>query len=134
MLADLKMNRLLDTIDEWAAMHGGEETFGAPCRFDPTEIDAGAPLAMDLVEAGIGTVIWATGYRPDHSWLQVPVLDRRGAIRHDGGVVDAPGMYVMGLNFLRRRKSSFIHGAGDDARDLSDHLVAYLDGRNSNGR
>ena len=44
----------------------------------------------------------------------------------DGGVVDAPGMYLLGVNFLRRRKSSFIHGAEDDANDLSDHLAAYL--------
>ena len=64
---------------------------------------------------------------PRHSWLDVPVLDRKGNIRHDGGVVAAPGMYLMGMPFLRRRKSSFIDGAGDDARDLSDHLYAYLD-------
>ena len=59
----------------------------------------------------------------------MPVLDRKGQIRHDGGVVASPGMYVMGLPFLRRRKSALIDGAGDDARDLSDHLVSYLNGR-----
>jgi putative flavoprotein involved in K+ transport len=58
----------------------------------------------------------------------VPVLDRKGLLRHDGGVVTgAPGMYAIGLNLLRRRKSSFIHGAEDDARELTDHLAAYLD-------
>ena len=56
----------------------------------------------------------------------MPVLDRKGRIRHDGGVVDAPGMYLMGMQFLRRRKSALIDGAGDDARDLSEHLVRYL--------
>ena len=81
---------------------------------------------MTLADAGIKTVLWATGYRPDYSWLHVPVLDRKGRIRHDGGVVDAPGMYVMGLPFLRRRKSSFIDGAGDDARDLVEHLNSGL--------
>ena len=55
------------------------------------------------------------------------MLDRKGRLRHDGGVVTgAPGLYAIGLNLLRRRKSSFIHGAGDDARELTDHLAAYL--------
>jgi putative flavoprotein involved in K+ transport len=79
--------------------------------------------------------VWATGLRPDYSWLDVPVLDRKGRIRHDGGVVvDAPGMYLMGIPFLRRRKSSLIDGAADDARDLSDHLVRYLDHRPEGAR
>jgi putative flavoprotein involved in K+ transport len=72
-------------------------------------------------------VLWATGYRPDYSWLEVPVLDRKGRIKHDGGVVECPGLYVMGIPFLRRRKSALIDGAGDDARDLSAHLATYLD-------
>ncbi len=72
-------------------------------------------------------MVWATGYRPDYRWLDVPVLDAKGRLRHDGGVVDAPGMYAMGLPFMRRRKSSFIHGAEDDARDLTAHLAGYLD-------
>jgi putative flavoprotein involved in K+ transport len=54
------------------------------------------------------------------------VLDRKGRIRHDGGVVAAPGMYVMGLPFMRRRKSSFIDGAADDAADLAAHLNQSL--------
>jgi putative flavoprotein involved in K+ transport len=84
---------------------------------------------MDLAKSGIRTIIWATGFRPDHSWLELPVFDRKGRIRHDGGVVDAPGIYLMGMPFLRRRKSSLIDGADDDARDLSAHLAAYLDGQ-----
>ena len=56
------------------------------------------------------------------------MLDAKRRIRHAGGVVDAPGVYVMGLTFMRRRKSSFIHGAEDDARDLTAHLAAYLAG------
>ena len=99
-------------------MDGRERAGGslpAPRRFEPTEIDAQTRLGMDLKDGSVRTVIWATGYRPDYSWLDVPVLDRKGRIRHDGGVVAAPGMYVMGLPFMRRRKSSFIDGVGDDA-------------------
>jgi len=56
------------------------------------------------------------------------VVDRKGHLRHDGGVVDAPGLYAIGLPVLRRRKSTFIHGAEDDARELIDHLARYLAG------
>ena len=56
----------------------------------------------------------------------MPALDRKGRLRHDGGVVDAPGLYALGLNFMRRRKSSFIHGAEDDVRDIATHLATYL--------
>jgi putative flavoprotein involved in K+ transport len=56
----------------------------------------------------------------------VPVFDRKGRLMHDGGVVKAPAMYVMGLPFLRRRKSSFIDGAAADAADLAEHLSQTL--------
>ena len=72
--------------------------------------------------------VCATGFRPDYRWLDVPVTDRKGHLRHDGGVVDAPGLYAMGLPVLRRRKSTFIHGAEDDARDVVEHLARYLAG------
>ena len=122
-LSDLKMNRLLDAIDVWAAENGIDAP--APERFAPTRIEAAPPLSLDL--RSIRTVLWATGFRPDYSWLEVPVLDRKGRIRHDGGVVaDAPGLYVIGLPFLRRRKSALIDGAGEDARELAAHLAANL--------
>jgi putative flavoprotein involved in K+ transport len=126
-LSDLKMNRLLDTIDEWATDNGLDDEVDPPHRFAPTEVDASPPLGMDLTSGEIKTIIWATGFRPDYSYLDVPVLDRKGRVRHDGGVVEAPGMYLMGIQFLRRRKSALIDGAGDDARDLSAYLASYLD-------
>jgi putative flavoprotein involved in K+ transport len=128
-MSDLKMGRLLEAIDEWATENGLDGEVEAPNRLPPTEVEESPPLGMDLTGGEIRTIIWATGYRPDFSWLDVPVLDRKGLIRHDGGVVtDSPGMYLMGMQFLRRRKSALIDGAGDDARDLSDHLAAYLGG------
>jgi putative flavoprotein involved in K+ transport len=125
-LADLKMNRLLAGIDDWVNRSGLAQQFPEPHRFEPTDVGSDARLGLDLTDAGIGSVIWATGYRPDYSWLDVPVLDRKGRIRHDGGIAGAPGMYVMGLPFMRRRKSSFIDGAGDDAADLAAHLCQNL--------
>src|SRR5262245_37142779 len=126
-MSDLKMNRLLELIDEWARANGLDGTVEPPDRLPPTRVETSPPLGMDLVRSGIRTVLWATGYRPDYSWLELPVLDRKGLIRHDGGVVCSPGVYLMGMQFLRRRKSALIDGAGDDARDLSAHLAAYLD-------
>lgn len=130
-LADLKLNRLLDAFDEWAASAGtgnGAGDVGPPERFEPTRTPPSPPLELDLASGEIATIIWATGFVPDYSWIDIDVLDRRGRIRHDGGVVTgSPGLYVIGLNFLRRRKSSFIHGAEDDARDLVSHLAAHLD-------
>jgi putative flavoprotein involved in K+ transport len=125
-LADLKMNRLLASIDDWVNANGFAERFSVPERYEATDVGPQTRLSLDLIGAGIGTVIWATGYHPDYSWLDVPVLDRKGRIRHDGGVVAAPGLYVMGLPFMRRRKSSFIDGAGDDAADLAAHLSQNL--------
>lgn len=125
-LADLKMGRLLASIDAWAAGHGNMDALPPGERFAPTRLPEQPILGLDLRREGIRTVIWATGFRPDYSWLQVPVLDHKGGIRHTGGVADTPGLYVMGLPFLRRRKSSFIHGAEDDARDLAEHLAGYL--------
>ncbi len=128
-LADLKLGRLLDTIDEWATERGLDGELEPAWRPAPTIVEDSPPLGMDLTRGGIRTILWATGFRPDYSWLDVPVLDRKGLIRHDGGVVvDAPGMYLLGMPFLRRRKSTFIDGAGDDAEDLSVHLASYLDG------
>jgi putative flavoprotein involved in K+ transport len=125
-LADLKMYRLLASIDDWIRMTGQEGLFPNSGRPEPTVIPAGTPLGLDLNDGTISSVIWATGYRPEYGWLDVPVLDRKGRIRHDGGIVDSPGMYVMGLPFMRRRKSSFIDGAGDDAADLAAHMHTYL--------
>ena len=126
-LADLKLHRLLDTLDAWARTTGHHEA-DAPHRPAPTRVPAAPVLDVDLSDGRLGTIIWATGYRPDYSWIDVPVLDRKGRIRHDGGVVtDAPGMYLLGVNLLRRRRSSYISGAEGDTAELATHLHRYLD-------
>ena len=125
-LADLKMNRLLDTFDEWALTSGRDAEFDAPERFAPTVPPDSARLQVDLRSGEIRAVVWATGFRPDYGWLDVPVVDDKGHLRHDGGVVDSPGLYALGLPVLRRRKSTFIHGIEDDAREVIDHLAGYM--------
>lgn len=127
-LADLKMDRLLDTFDEWARSQRRDGDVKPPERFEPTRVPSRTRLEIDLRNGEIRAIIWATGFHPDYRWLHVPVLDRKGQLRHDGGVVEAPGLYALGLPVLRRRKSTFIHGAEDDAREVVDHLAQYLAG------
>jgi putative flavoprotein involved in K+ transport len=126
-LADLKMDRLLDGYDEWARSHGRDVEAGPPERFAPTRVPEATRLQLDLESGEIAAIMWATGFRPDYGWLDVPVVDEKGHLRHQGGVVDSPGMYALGLPVLRRRKSTFIHGIEDDAREVIDHLTRYLD-------
>jgi putative flavoprotein involved in K+ transport len=127
-LADLKMDRLLDTFDEWAATDARSTGFDPAERFERTRFPESARLQLDLRSGEIRTIVWATGFRPDYSWLQVPVVDEKGQLEHDGGVVESPGLYALGLPVLRRRKSTFIYGIEDDAREVTDHLAGHLAG------
>jgi putative flavoprotein involved in K+ transport len=134
-LADLKMERLLDTFDAWARTHGRDADVGPPERFEPTRVPSSSRLDLDLKNGAIRSIVWATGFRPDYSWLGLPALDRKGQLRHEGGVItDSPGAYAIGLPVLRRRKSTFIHGAEDDAREIVEHLAGYLAHRPPAGR
>jgi putative flavoprotein involved in K+ transport len=125
-LADLKMGRLLDTFDAWALDHGRDAEMGVREPLAPTRVPESARLQLDLGSGEIRTIVWATGFRPDYRWLDAPVLDQKGQLLHEGGVVGVPGIYALGLPVLRRRKSTFIHGIEDDAREVVDHLVRHL--------
>lgn len=119
-LSDLKMNRLLDTLDAWGEANVSRE-IGAHERFAPTDVSAAPRLSLDLNGGRIRTIIWATGFRPDFSWIELPVFDRKGALIHDSGHV-APGLFVLGLPFMRRRNSALLDGVGRDAEALADHI------------
>ena len=95
-----------------------------PARCDPIRPVSCEPLRrLDLRAAGIGAVIWATGYGCDFSWIDLPVLDARGEPVHRGGITDVPGLYFIGLQWLSRMNSSFLAGVGDDAARLADHIA-----------
>ena len=127
-LADLKMERLLDVFDEWSRGEDFDAALDAPARFAPTEAPRSPRLRLDLRSGEIRAIVWTTGFRPDYRWLDVPVIDAKGQLRHDGGVVESPGLYALGLPVLRRRKSTFIHGIEDDALEVIDHLTGWLAG------
>jgi putative flavoprotein involved in K+ transport len=120
--AQAALERLLARIDIVA------DRSGAPPAADAAHVlDLGSsPTALDLRTEGIRTVLWATGYGRNYSWLKVPVLDETAEVLHDGGITPSPGLYVLGLNFLRRRRSHFIDGVGLDAEDLAQHIDCYV--------
>lgn len=129
-LADLKLDRLLDRFDAWAET--SSDSFGDPTRPEPTIVDDAPLLELDLARHKVGTIVWATGYRPDYSFLEVPVLDYKGRLPHEGGVIPkSPGLYVLGTSLLRRRRSTYIGGAAQDSEDLAEHLTDYLAGRSA---
>jgi putative flavoprotein involved in K+ transport len=121
--ADVRLARLLARIDDFVASADLGPAVGPAEPFEPFVWPAPAPVEIDLRADGIRTVVWATGFRRLYPWLRVPVLDQRGELRHQGGITPAPGLYVLGLYFQRRRSSSFIDGVGDDARVLADRIV-----------
>jgi putative flavoprotein involved in K+ transport len=122
--ADLKQARLLVRIDEFVVAHRLAGEVGPATTPEPTQLPtARTELPLDA----FSTVIWATGYRPHYSWLDPAALDHRHRIVHDGGVARLPGLYVLGLPFLRRRRSNLIAGVGRDAGELFPHLRAHLD-------
>jgi len=125
-LADLKMGRLLDAFDEWAGTDADVGDEAPSERLEPTRAPTTSRLSLNLRSGEIRSIVWATGFRPDYGWLDVPVLDEKGHLRHDGGVVAAPGLYALGLPVLRRRKSTFICGIENDAKDVIDHLAACV--------
>ncbi len=88
-----------------------------PCLAEPLR-------RLDVSAAGVGAVIWATGYGVDFGWIDVPVLDARGEPIHRGGVTNTPGLYFLGLQWLSKMSSSFLSGVGDDAGVLADHIAA----------
>lgn len=87
-------------------------------------------LELDLTQAGVTSIIWATGFATDYSWLKVDAFDDKGKPQHQRGVSSEPGVYFLGLPWQSRRGSSFIWGVWHDAKYVADHIAiqrSYLD-------
>jgi putative flavoprotein involved in K+ transport len=124
--ADLKQTRLLRRIDAYVDERGLNDEVGGPTDSLPTRV-GDPPTELEL--SSFSTVIWATGYRPTYPWLSADAFDRKGRVLHDGGVGAMPGLYFMGLPFLRRRRSNLVSGFGPDAAELMGHMRTFLDAR-----
>ena len=124
--SDAKLATLLARIDEFTERTGLASESGEAEPFEPSwPLFTDAETSLDLRATGITAILWATGFRRRYPWLKVPVLDGRGEIRHDRGITEVPGLYVLGLQFQRRRKSAFIDGVGADAAEVADHIVRH---------
>ncbi|QMU57702.1 MAG: pyridine nucleotide-disulfide oxidoreductase [Boseongicola sp.] len=119
--ADLKMARLLASIDAYESAHTHDGIHGTPLPPAPTLLPDDPRLSIDLAQEGYASILWATGFTPNFSWLRAPYFDRKGQLLHDGGVV-AQGLYVMGLPYMRYRRSTLLHGASSDAAELANHM------------
>ena len=89
---------------------------------------------LDLAAAGVTSIIWATGYSTDYSWLKVDAFKPDGKPQHQRGVSREPGIYFVGLPWLSRRGSAFIWGVWHDARHIAEHIVkqrTYFDYRDA---
>jgi putative flavoprotein involved in K+ transport len=121
--ADRRKHRFLDVVDHHVESTGLSAEVWRPDRPRPWE-PAPGPSTLDVHDRGITTVVLATGYRPHHPWLRLPVTTPDGAIRQRRGVTPAPGVYVVGQRFQHRRDSGFIDGARHDAAAVVRHLTA----------
>ena len=121
-----RMLRTLERIDDGIIAQGLEASAADPGARTAI-LAAGDSLTLDLPSEGIRSIVWATGYIRRYPWLKAPVLNARGEIIHRGGVTASPGLYVLGLTFLRRRRSSLIDGCGLDADDLAPTVKGHLD-------
>ena len=116
---------MLDAADEYIKKNGIDlpEEPEARKRLPDPECVTNPIKELDLAEAGITSIIWATGYKVDFSWLQVDTFDANGKPKHHRGVSYEPGVYFLGLPWLSRRGSSFIWGVWHDAKHVADHIA-----------
>lgn len=115
----------LDLIDKYIEYNGLDlpEYPDARNLLPATEYEKNLIRELDLAEAGITSIIWASGFRRDYSWLELDIFDEDGNPIHESGVSKEPGIYFLGLPFQTRRRSSFLFGVWYDAKYISDYVA-----------
>ena len=118
---DAFVQELLHAIDGFITAEG----LDAPRADEPTDAVVAEPDTeeLDLESEGITSILWASGFRPDYSWIDLPLVDAQGWALQSRGVTAHPGLYVVGLNWLYKRKSALLCGVGEDAEHVVRHLV-----------
>ena len=132
-LGDANYLSLLDRADDYAARNGldlPEEPAARILEPDPACV-TDPLLTLDLREAGVTTILWATGYAVDYGWMKIDAFDEKGRPVHERGVSKVPGLYFLGLPWLSRRASSFIWGVWHDADHLAGHIVRQREAASS---
>lgn len=115
-----KRDRLIAEIAAFAKSSGLDT---AEPGFPRNAVVGDVPERLDLGEAGISSIVWATGFRRNFSWLDVPVVRADGELIHEDGVLPVDGLYALGFRFMRRRSSSFIDGVGADAAFIAGRIA-----------
>ncbi|UZE09605.1 NAD(P)/FAD-dependent oxidoreductase [Pseudomonas sp. B21-053] len=136
---DENYRALLDAADAYIERNGLDlpEEPEARHTFPEPECVSNPILELDLVKAGVTSIIWATGFATDYSWLKVNAFDNNGKPQHQRGVSSEPGVYFLGLPWQSRRGSSFIWGVWHDAKYVADHIAiqrSYLEYRDADER
>ena len=121
-VSESRLGRVLERIDRFIDAMGRGASVPAALPMRPISIP-NTPSGLDLRQEGIKTIMWATGFARSYPWLHLPVFDGGGEIRHEGGVTSEPGLYAIGLHFLRRRNSTYLDGVGKDAFELAFHIA-----------
>ena len=115
------------SIDRHIQSTGQVAPSRAPCEnadeYWPPGLNARSPEVLSLSESGIGTVIWATGFKFDFSWVEFPVTDSAGYPRTERGESSEPGLFFCGLNWMTKRKSGILYGVEDDARSVANKIL-----------
>jgi putative flavoprotein involved in K+ transport len=105
------------------------EAYCASIGATPPRLEMPAPLRiktrteLDITQDGIGAVIWTSGYRPDYGWVKFPVCDDMGFPVQTDGRTAVPGLYFMGVHWLRKNKSSILYGVGEDAEIVAEQII-----------
>ena len=110
--------------DEWAEREGIELVPAAPEVDRPVRDHDPTELALD--REGVTTVLWAGGFRPAFSWIDLPIFDELGFPRANRGATDVPGLAFVGLPWLHTRKSALLLGVGEDAGHVAQGIAAHL--------
>jgi len=113
---DERYRKIIDTLIERAGIDAPPDD-RVPFLYDPPQ-----HATVDLEDAGISTILWASGYRPDYSWIEEPIFDELGFPRHVRGVTDVPGLYFLGLLWKHTQASATLFGVGLDARHLAGSM------------
>lgn len=127
--ADDKARAFKSAVDSYIDREGIAAVAPAPDPGEPPlpSFERDEELAtLDLHRAGVSTVIWCTGFTTDWRWVKADVFDERGLPKHRGGVTGQPGLYILGLPWLSKRKSGILYGVGEDAERIVRHIEQYL--------
>jgi putative flavoprotein involved in K+ transport len=117
---DARLAEMMQFIDAYCAVSG----VPAP-QFDaPHPLRLKTRTELDVVEDRIGAIIWTSGYRPDYGWMKLPVFDELGFPIQIDGHSAVPGLYFCGVHWMRKNRSAFLFGVGEDAGVVARHIVA----------